>query len=775
MKKSIWALGIVAGALSAPAQFLADFAPHDKAEHAARLGAGEVKITGQYVSASRQTGELTASGGVSAVSGAFRFMGEHIRRDKNGLIDFGRDVAMTTCTNAPDKLHWKISTTAPADWLPDGTLTFQDSVYTNAAGDKVHRSLTLRNMWAYWHDMPVLWIPFWYYPFDTNYGWRFLPGYSSRWGGYFLSGYVYNIVNEGVPGTYGLGGSTYFDYRTENGVALGQTVRWHLKDFGYGKFKVWHAWDEDHDRYDRRWSDSRHNYRNWGSDVSRERYRLLLQHQADFTERDAFRLQAQHLSDSHVLRDFFRDIRDRQTYPENEMWYEHRENDWALGVLASGPIERFYGGVQRVPESWFAVMPQPVWTLPVNYESQTRAGYLNRDAARYDGAETAFSHLPYIGHDGSGADYQAFRADTAHRFTLPMKFWDVLSVVPRASYRCTWWSDSGDGATAYTTASDDALARHIFEAGATVSARGSAWLDDQWRHTFEPYVDYSLQEANLSQSGKNRYYTFDAYDRATDWLDQFGFEGRGLPYSWHGIRPGVRNFFQRRDEKGVLRTVLDTDLYLAVPFEDESRYAWDYKGDDRIKQSLRGRAHDDEHGPYSQTSCVVPGFRARYAPTRDTRLSTRVEYDCEEERFAYADVIFSHHVSNGFSWNFGYLGRDHRIWDYLATPAYELGNGNSERWNYEITGVMHVDFQHHVCDWFAWSPWVRFETRRSEVEEVGVWFDLLSDCLGYRFEFAYEDGYRRIDGSKNESDVRVMFFIYLRALGPGSMLDLAKF
>ena len=32
-----------------------------------------------------------------------------------------------------------------------------------------------------------------------------------------------------------------------------------------------------------------------------------------------------------------------------------------------------------------------------------------------------------------------------------------------------------------------------------------------------------------------------------------------------------------------------------------------------------------------------------------------------------------------------------------------------------------------------------------------------------------------IDGSKFEADNRFTFFIYLRALGPGSMMDLAKF
>ena len=47
--------------------------------------------------------------------------------------------------------------------------------------------------------------------------------------------------------------------------------------------------------------------------------------------------------------------------------------------------------------------------------------------------------------------------------------------------------------------------------------------------------------------------------------------------------------------------------------------------------------------------------------------------------------------------------------------------------------------------------------------------------LGYRFQFEHETSYRRIDGSKHDCDNRFVIFIYLRALGTSSMLDLAKF
>ena len=56
-----------------------------------------------------------------------------------------------------------------------------------------------------------------------------------------------------------------------------------------------------------------------------------------------------------------------------------------------------------------------------------------------------------------------------------------------------------------------------------------------------------------------------------------------------------------------------------------------------------------------------------------------------------------------------------------------------------------------------------------------MWFDFLTDCLGFRFSVSYENDIRRIDGSKQDNDLEFGFAIYLRALGASSMLDLAKF
>ncbi len=731
MKKILVAVSAAVLAGTAHAQFLEDLPGTPTNEM--------LRVTGKYIMVNRQTGEMTASGGVTAVSHPYRFHADKVSRDKEGLYDFGENSMLTTCTNDIDDLHWKIT----------GTFEYKDNHH-----------ISLKRSWVYLYDVPVFWMPYWYYPLNTDYGLRFVPGYRSRWGLYFLSGYIYNIYNEHTPDSYGLGGSTYFDYRVKNGIGVGQSLRWKLKELGRGKIKVNYIWDNDYDYYWRHWNDGRYNYRNWSSDVDRERYRIMLQHSADLTERDVLRVKATYVSDSLLLNDFFPNDEDNESTPVNEIWYEHRENDFALGGSVSGPINDFYSGTARLPEGWLSIMPQPVWDLPVNYESQTRAGYLNRDYGETASASATYKYKPYLGWNGRGADYQAFRADTAHRFTYPFKMWDVLSVVPRATYRGTYWSDSGDEKSGYVTASGDAIYRNIVEVGFTMSARGTTWIDDEWRHTIEPYLDYSFQKVNLSSAGGKRYYTFDNYDSSVDWLDQFGFEGRGLPYNWHGIRPGLRNLFQKRDEKGVLRTIADIDTYVAVPFDTVSYNNSGY---------LKGYTKDQEDGNYNRNGNkqCVPGTRIRLNPWRDIAFTARAEYDCQNSKVGYADIMFKHKLSTDFDYFISYIGRDHRIWDYLPS--------NFNRWNYELSNVLLLGFTHNVCDWLAWSPYVRYDCRRNEVDEVGTWVDFLTDCLGFRLAVSHESSYRRVDGSKCESDNTVMFYIYIRSLGPDSLFDLTKF
>jgi len=706
--------------------------------------AGELKVTADRVAADNVTGALAATGNVRAVASPLVLHSESVTRDAGGEFVFANPTTITTCTNEWDHLHWKAT----------GEVAFKDG----------HHVL-LRDVWVRMWDVPVLWLPWWYYPMDTDYGWRVMPGYTSRWGAYLLTKYVYGICGSMREGAWGLAGDTRLDLRVKNGVALGQMLKWNLSDWGTGKFKVYYAWDQDADRYDRHWNDAKEwNYSHWGNEVPNERYGLSFEHRVELTERDTLWAKAAYYSDSHFHHDFLRKTMMNPanvfaTHLANEGAWEHVESAFAVGASVSGPLNDFYPGVARLPEVYFDVSPVPVLSLPLDYESQTRAGYLDRDYAKYGNRRTpaAYRYSP-----GPWANFNAFRLDTYHRLSLPMKFADVLSVVPRFGLRGTFWSDSGSFAEPdrRAQATGDDVWRAIVEGGVTFAARGRADVGDGVTHVVEPYLDLLAQEAHISGLDRDgRLYAFDNVDSSQDWLDQFAGRSRNLPYSWYGVTPGVRNALRKTGENGQSRTLLDLDVYCAVQFNDTE---WTSGGKyHRLVRDLE----DPNYG--GDAPMAVPGVRVRWMPGRDTVLSGRVEYDTENDELAYGGLRWSHRLSDDFSYYVSYWGRNHRRWDYSST-AFDRETMRRDELNWVDYQFLEVGFEHEICDAVAWSPYVRWDCREGEFDEVGAWVDFRTDCLGFRFSVSYENDFTRVDGSRYDSDWSFGFYVYLRALGPSS-------
>lgn len=717
------------------------------ASSAERPGA-TLKVTAERMAADNVTGNLVASGNVVAVSAPFRMLSDRVSRTGN-VYSFSDSTLVTTCTNDLDCLCWSLK----------GGVDYDDG-----------REIVAKNMTLRLFGVPVFWWPYWWQPLNTDYGWRVMPGYRSRWGAYLLTKYVYDITDDFAVSDWGLRGNTRLDLRSKNGVALGQSIRWKAGDYGKGKFKAYFLWDEDADRYDRNWHNRRkYNYANWGSEIPDERYALEFTHHWEVTERDMFRVRATYFSDSSFAYDFLRDGMMRLSNPyadsaRNEMAWEHIEDTVGIGASVSGPLCDFNMGVTRLPEVYLDVAPQPVFSLPLNYESSSRLGWLNRNYARYGDSLTSpnYRYSP-----GLWADYQTFRADTYHRLTLPFKVADVLSVVPRAGLRGTYWSSSGaENLTGYGRASchDDDVVRSIVEGGVTFSARGTAPLGEEWQHVLEPYADVLVQEARYTglKDGRRALY-FDSVDGSADWLDQFAGRSRNLPYSWYGITPGVRNAFRKAGDDGRMRTVFDFDVYAAVQFNDTT---W----------TGGGRYHrlsvDQEDPNYGREDDILvnPGFRARFYPASDCMLMARVEWDGQNDTVAYADVEFSKRFSRDFKGTVSYSARDHRYWDFSSTP-FDPAIMRNEDFNWAKYSYLGFELEHEICDAVAWGPFIRWDMRENELDEVGAWLDLRTDCLAFRFSVSYENDYMRIDGSEYDHDWSFSMGVYLRAFGAdaGSM------
>ena len=705
----------------------------------------ELNVSAEVMAADRNTGALTATGHVRAVAYPVMVLTDEVRRDENGKWTFSDPSTVTTCTNTWDELHW----------CAHGKVDFLDRKY-----------LLLRNMWFKLFDVPVLWIPVWYYPMDTDYGLRFMPGYTSRWGMYLMTKYVYPIVGDTNEGHWGLKGNTRLDLRTENGVALGQNIYWSLGEYGTGKFRVYYAWDEDYDRYRRHWNNSnKWNYQNWGSTVDYERYALTFDHEWEPTERDRVRLYASYLSDSQFSNDFLRptlfSINGRYSiYSKSEAVWEHYENSWAGGLTFGGPLNEFYEGVSHLPEAYLDFMPMKIFNTPFNWESQSRFGLLNRDYGKIGSATTS---IPFKYKPGPWADYQAARFDTYQRVTLPMKFKDLVSVVPRIGYHGTFWSDSGimAGPGEKAVSLDKAVARSIIEGGITFSMRGRADFDNGLTHIIEPYFDVLCQEAEYSGLHDGaRPYIFDSVDASFDWLDQFAGRSRNLPYSWDGVVPGVRNTIMTKEYDGTSRRYFDIDIYGAVQFNDTE---WT---DGNKYHHLTKDVADPNYGKDNVT--VVPGIRARWLPTKKTIFSMRTEYDFENNTLAYANVQWAQNWSDKLSSLLTFVRRNHRYWDYSST-MFLPNRMKTEDFNWPDLSYLSFEMEYELCDQLAIGPEISIDCNEHELNAIGGWIDFRTDCLGFRFLINYVNDYERLDGSIYDHDWSFGFMIYLRAFGPDMM------
>ncbi len=648
---------------------------------------------GDVIEYNYKTGKgLALNGYLKAKS--FSVYAKEMIRNENGLYE-GNDITVTTCTNDLEHLHWCVT----------GDARLQDSEY-----------VTLRNGVPYLFGVPFFYFPYMYRSMEVDYGVRVYPGYTSRWGAYVLFAYTLNLYRSGQPGGALVDATSHVEFRSKRGVGVGETLEWDLKRWGEGELSGFYFNDID--------ATEDNQGPNWASNIPEDRYKLALKHSVDLTPRDLLLIRGKYVSDSEVLDDYFDKKNREESIPINLIGYEHREHALATGVTVSGPLNEFYGGVARLPEAWLNVMPTSVFNTGVNYESQTRAGFLARQAAYFENVvDRNYAYSP-----GAWADYDTARVNTAHRLTYPVKLFDALSVVPRVGYQGTYYQDSASGASLY---------RHSGELGAETSMRFVSGWDNGWRHTIEPYLDYSWQPTYWSEQGDPGVYLFDRIDRSFEWLDQFGSDGVWLPYNWHGMRPGFRNLFQTKSEKtGAPRTVLDVDLYSAIQFSSPN--------------TSDAKPNIDEDG------VRLLGMKTIYSPIESFEMRTVGEWDTEHDKMAYVDLSAHYRLSEAFKIGGGYLSRDHELYDYDRSPILQ--------WNRAEQSVLYSGFYHEITDAWAWSLFVRFDADEGQMDEVGGYLQYSLDCLVFQFRSSYLPAYTRIDGSERDSDFRVSFVMWLRAM-----------
>ena len=560
--------------------------------------------------------------------------------------------------------------------------------------------MTGKGATVYLGKVPIMYLPYWWRDLDDELGWSFEPGYSSRMGAFLLSGYSYGIGPA-------LKGETHLDYRTERGIAVGQDLKWRdPEETWFGDLTAYYAHDDkpiDDDEDPET------------ADIDTSRYRVRLKHDQSFTPRDYLLVQADYLSDTDVLEDFFEDEYRALRQPENYVAYTHRADWYTVNALLRGRLNDFYNEVNRLPDVSLDITRTQIMGSDFYYEGQTAAAFLER---------------VWEAQDTANEDYSSLRFDTSHMVFYPRKYFGFLNVLPRAGYRGTYYSDTLESVTTFETrtglttnfvvnaagntnavvssaTSSNAVTRtveqgadlrNLVEFGFEVSFKAfKTWEGgaiSPMRHIVEPYLNYTLvPEPELVP---DNIYQFDS-------VDTLGEQ--------HWIKLGVRNKIQTKHEDRPF-DILDIDTYTIVDL--------DTQGDEKAVEHFYLDAE------------------IRPSPYTAIDLDAILNIDSSElERF-----------------NAQFWVRRVRSWQSFL--EYRFRN--------EVSSLFTADVTYFANVRWAFNTFGRYEFEDGgRLEEIGATVQRNWDCLAVRTGLGVLPGYERSDGTDVDDEYRVLMEFWLTA------------
>ena len=637
---------------------------------------------------------LTGAGEVRASK--FAYVAAETRSASNGMKRL-IDARLTTCNKTND-----------ADWdyyVAASEIDFREN-------DRV----SLHNAVWYFEGVPFFYLPYATRDLNHPFGPLIIPGFRSSWGPYLLTTYTYPIYNP--PGPDALTGNVLLDYRGLRGLAYGHELDWTQEEWGKGRFGFYLTKDRQPDK------NEDPNF----PPIDPNRYRLYFQHEANPTPNDQVLAQADVLGDEYMMQDFFPELYRGQSQPDNFVAYTHRGLTYAAGVDAAGPLNNTFTGVGHVPEGWLKVMPQElVEDSGLYYESDSSAGYLVQQYEPY-GKDGIFTNNVFAP--------DTVRIHSLQKLTYPFMVFDTINLVPRAAYDYTFYSHLTDQTHAPDARTTEV--RSTFEIGNEASVK---WFANygEYRHTIEPYLDWALIATPFNvKPGEN--YFFDRVDGPREWSDQFGLDGNYEPRHWDGVRPGVRNTVQTKDEDGNIRTVFDWDVFVAYRIGGQS-------------------------GTTDATGLCLEGWDLTYRPDRDIKLRTQGLYDPKDGgRLDQSDTSIMFGEGRNWTLELGYFTDDSVDPSALNRPADPLLNGYNPL---RPAAVARASITHKFNSTWSANVFTRYDVKNSKLEEIGDYVQYDMDCLAFRMTTGYQPAITRSDKTHRAADYNISLQVWIKAFQDG--------
>ena len=602
-------------------------------------------------------------------SDPFLVVGERIQRGADNTLILER-ARVTTCELGHDHAHYHVRAR-------------RLTVYP---GDHI------RANHAVWYigRVPIFYVPHWRRRLHDEYGWNLYPGYRSRWGGYLLTSYFHRVTPH-------LRLEHHVDVYSERGIGLGEDVDWRFQG-GHGQLSLYYL--QDRKPLGRTPPEP-------PPDVDRSRYRIYLRHDQQMNPSTRLLLRNEYVSDITLRRDFFDRQYRRLRQPENFVSLSHQQDYFTITALANYRLNPFYGNVNRLPEvslNWYRMQ---LGDTSVYYQSQSSLAFLERVFPRGDERDA----------------HSTLRLDTLHSVFQPRHFDGWLHVVPRASYRATYYSNSSrtesiDVVSTRTITNDVTMAvetlsetnavtqvsegsmqlRQVIELGSELSFKAFRRLPDApggqpWRHVVEPYLNYSLRFRPTVRP--DALYQYDDVDR----IDKL-----------HQVHLGVRNLLQtKRNGRSV--EAADVNIFSTVNLDTD-------RGE-RVFSTV--------------------GMVSRFRPAPWMQIDTDGVYRLQASELETFNTRFS--LWQDDDWR---LGVEHRFRNERSNLLiFDTTFAPNPEWNINV--------------------FTRYEFEFSRLEEQGGYIQRNFDCMSIRLGGSVLPSYTRTDGTREEADYRVLLAFWLTA------------
>lgn len=579
--------------------------------------------------------------------------------------------------------------------IKDGIFTTSD----NSKSDYYIKAKTIRvypndrvvfsDVTLYVGRTPIFWFPYVFQNLNKEQGFSLSPGYGSKWGAYLLTTYTFPLGE-------GWSAKLRLDLMTERGVGGGFESDWVNGKAGrdWGRFRFYGINDQ---------SPGKNETSLAREELDHGRYRISLQARQYLTDDIYASVDINKLSDARVLEDFDEGNFRRNPNPDNSVTLTYWNEDFTVNLLGRVNLnDDNFDGTERLPEASLDIKRQPFFNLPVFYEGETSAGFLRRNYAD----QSIFQ------------DYETFRADSFHQWSLPLSIKDKVSIIPRIGIRGTYYGDSGrfeertiteevereirdDAGNLTDTAIEEvtrmerklqeggSVFRPVFNAGFEASFKVSkafeqvqsrAWGLDGLRHVVQPYLNLAY-----TYSGEDPLdiLQFDRLNPSTQLpsVDYPQFNSIDSIDSGTILRLGTRQRWQtRRDSQTInwlewnvhFDTYLDRPGYGQLTFADPGTFS-------NIYNRLRWAPlpwvsfNMDAQFPVLDSGFTEINPRVNFMPHQDIRLSIGERYLEGHPLFRDSNLL-----------DFGAYWRVNDHWGFGLRESYEFDTGTLETQRYEL-------------------------------------------------------------------------------------------